>query len=154
MVGRRLAAIAVALYGERAYLAERGRPASAADLAGHALIMGDASLAHLPATRWLASHVLEGASVLRCNSWLGQLAAARAGLGLAALPCFLGDRTPELARVLPPDPGLAGELWLLTHPDLRRTARVRAFMETLARGLRRERALLEAETGFGSRPAL
>jgi DNA-binding transcriptional LysR family regulator len=154
MVGRRLAAIAVALYGERAYLAERGGPASAADLAGHALIMGDASLAHLPATRWLASHVLEGASVLRCNSWLGQLAAARAGLGLAALPCFLGDRTPELARVLPPDPGLAGELWLLTHPDLRRTARVRAFMETLARGLRRERALLEAEAGFGSRPAL
>ena len=35
------------------------------------------------------------------------------------------------------------ELWLLTHPDLRCTARVRAFMEMLARGLRRERARLE-----------
>jgi DNA-binding transcriptional LysR family regulator len=70
---------------------------------------------------------------------------ARAGLGLAALPCFLGDRVPELARVLPPEPTLAGELWLLTHPDLRRTARVRAFMETLARGIRRERALLEGD---------
>jgi DNA-binding transcriptional LysR family regulator len=65
--------------------------------------------------------------------------AARAGLGLAALACFLGDWTPKLVRVLSPQPALAGELWLLTHPDLRRTARVRAFMETLARGLRRER---------------
>jgi hypothetical protein len=52
-------------------------------------------------------------------------------------------RAPELVRLLPPDPALVGELWLVTHPDLRRTARVRAFMETLARGLQRERALLE-----------
>ena len=53
------------------------------------------------------------------------------------------DPAPELVRVLPPQPELAGELWLLTHPDLRRTARVRAFMETVARGLRRQRPLLE-----------
>jgi hypothetical protein len=46
-------------------------------------------------------------------------------------------------RMLPPEPSLAGELWLVTEPDLRRTARVRAFMETLARGLRRDRPLLE-----------
>jgi DNA-binding transcriptional LysR family regulator len=143
MVGRRLTRVAVALYGARDYLAERGRPASEPELAGHALITGDASLAHLPATRWLAARAPAAARVLRCNSWLSQCAAARAGLGIAALPCFLGDPAPELVRVLPPEPSLAGELWLLTHPDLRRTARVRAFMEAVARGIRRERALLE-----------
>jgi DNA-binding transcriptional LysR family regulator len=147
MVGRRLAEIAVALYGGRDYLAARGRPPSVAALDGHAVIIGDASLGHLPATRWLAERTPAGATVLRCNSWLSQFAAARAGLGLAALPCFLGDTAPELLRVLPPEPALAGELWLLTHPDLRRTARVRAFMETLARGLRREQALLEGRAG-------
>jgi DNA-binding transcriptional LysR family regulator len=143
MVGRKLAAIAVALYGSRDYLAARGRPADEAGLAGHALITGDASLGHLSATRWLADRTPAGATVLRCNSWLSQFAAARAGLGLAALPCFLGDGAVELVRVFPPEPSLAGELWLLTHGDLRRTARVRAFMETLARGLRGERARLE-----------
>jgi DNA-binding transcriptional LysR family regulator len=143
MVGRRLAAIAVAVYGARVYLDARGRPGAVGDLAGHALITGDSSLAHLPATRWLERHARPDVTVLRCNSWLSQCVAARAGLGLAALPCFLGDRAPELVRVLPPEPSLAGELWLLTHPDLRRTARVRAFMETIARGIRRERALLE-----------
>jgi DNA-binding transcriptional LysR family regulator len=143
MVGRRLAGIAVGLYGARDYLAVRGRPGSPAELAGHALITGDASLGHLTATRWLAERTPAGAPVLRCNSWLSQFAAARAGLGLAALPCFLADPSPELVRILPPEPALAGELWLLTHADLRRTARVRAFMETLARSLRRERPRLE-----------
>jgi DNA-binding transcriptional LysR family regulator len=147
MLGRKLAEIAVALYGARDYLAARGRPTDVADLGGHALIMGDASLGHLPATRWLTERAPAAATVLRCNSWLSQFAAACAGLGLAALPCFLGDPAPELARVLPPEPALAGELWLVTHPDLRRTARVRAFMDTLARGLRRERALLEGRGG-------
>jgi DNA-binding transcriptional LysR family regulator len=54
MVGRRLAEIAVALYGARDYLAARGRPPSVAALDGHAVVTGDASLGHLPATRWLA----------------------------------------------------------------------------------------------------
>jgi DNA-binding transcriptional LysR family regulator len=147
MVGRKLGEIAVALYGARDYLSACGRPSSSTALDGHALITGDASLGHLPATRWLAERTPAGATVLRCNSWLSQLAAARAGLGLAALPCFLADPAPELIRILPPEPALAGELWLLTHPDLRRTARVRAFMDTLARGLRRERARLEGHAG-------
>jgi DNA-binding transcriptional LysR family regulator len=80
--------------------------------------------------------------MLRCNSWLAQLAAARAGLGLAALPCFLADSEPALRRVLPLQPALASELWLLTHPDLRRTARVRAFIDHLAACLRKERGRL------------
>src|SRR5690606_1175983 len=145
MVGRRLAALAVALYAARDYLAARGRPASPDELAGHALITGDASLAHLHATRWLSRHVPTSASVLRCNVGVRQCARCADVLVLAHLPGFLGDRWPEMGRVLPPDPALAGELWLLTHPDLRRTARVRAFMETIARGIRRERALLEGE---------
>ena len=56
---------------------------------------------------------------------------------------------PEVARVLPPEPAMASELWLLTHPDLRRTARVRAFMDALARSLRRDRPLLEGRTANG-----
>ncbi|MCE3247975.1 MAG: hypothetical protein K0R41_1800 [Geminicoccaceae bacterium] len=40
---------------------------------------------------------------------------------------------PELGlrHALPPAPALASELWLLTHPGLRRSARVRALMDSL-----------------------
>lgn len=142
MVGRKLADIAVAIYGARSYLEVAGRPRDVGDLADHPLISGDETLAHLAATRWLAERVPDSAVALRCNSWLSQVAAARAGIGLAALPCFLGDDQPDLVRILPPEPAMAGELWLLTHPDLRRTARVRAFMDSIAAALRAERARL------------
>ena len=88
----------------------------------------------------------------RCNSWLSQLAAAKAGLGLAALPCSLGDAEAALVRVLAPEPGIASELWLLTHPELRRSARVRAFMDFLAAGLRVERARLAGAAGDRAQP--
>lgn len=57
-----------------------------------------------------------------------QQAAARAGLGLAMLPCFLGDQDPALVRASRHKPIKAYDIWLLTHSDLRRTARIRAFM--------------------------
>ena len=57
-----------------------------------------------------------------------QLAAARAGMGIAMLPCFLADQYPELHRV-PENHLLDGyEIWLITHIDLRSTKRVKEFM--------------------------
>jgi DNA-binding transcriptional LysR family regulator len=77
---------------------------------------------------------------------VNQLTAARAGLGLAVLPCYLGDTEPGLVRALPgPMPDLTRELWIVTHADLRHTARVRAFFELVGGGIVAERALIEGE---------
>lgn len=58
-----------------------------------------------------------------------QQAAAREGLGLAILPCLFGDEDDALVRVGTRPPVKSREIWLLTHNDLRRTARVQAFMQ-------------------------
>jgi DNA-binding transcriptional LysR family regulator len=71
-----------------------------------------------------------------------------AGLGLAALPCYLGDSAPGLVRIAVPSVPDSTALWVLTHEDLRRTARVSAFTEFMAAALARQRDLLE-----GRRPA-
>jgi len=71
--------------------------------------------------------------VYRASSIPGLHAAARAGLGVAALPCFMGDA--DAALVMPPIPEMASTLWLLTQPDLRRTARVRTVLDVLAERL-------------------
>jgi DNA-binding transcriptional LysR family regulator len=62
-------------------------------------------------------------------------AALRQGIGMTALPCFVGDADPLLARV--PGTGLHmhGTLWLLTQGETRKTKRVRLFTEFLARRL-------------------
>ena len=71
-----------------------------------------------------------------------QRAAARSSLGLALLPCFIGDSDPQLVRASDRKPLKARDIWLLTHSDLRRTARIRAFMEFA------EKVLREAEPAF------
>jgi DNA-binding transcriptional LysR family regulator len=83
----------------------------------------------------------------RSSSVVNQLVAAGLGMGIAILPCYLGDAEPQLRRVLPPIPGLVTELWLVTHDDLRRTARVRAFMDMVGEGVRRRLAAIAAGMG-------
>ncbi|MCZ6888964.1 MAG: LysR family transcriptional regulator [Gammaproteobacteria bacterium] len=72
-----------------------------------------------------------------------RLAAVRAGLSTLRLPCCLGDQYPELVRVEEPDPAGAEDLWMLVHPDLRSTARVRHFVDFVTDVIaRHENALL------------
>ena len=56
-----------------------------------------------------------------------QVEAARAGMGLAALPCFIGDQVSGLTRVPGCQPYSDYDIWLLSHPDLRDAARLRTF---------------------------
>ena len=67
--------------------------------------------------------------VYRINTVLGLAEATAAGIGFGLLPCFIGSATPGLTRLTPPIADMAEGLWLLTHSDLRATARVRAFMD-------------------------
>ena len=81
--------------------------------------------------------------VCRTNSLLALRAAARAGMGVAALPCYLGDPDRALRRVHIPIADMEVSLWLLTHPDLRRVARVRTVLDYVADRLVEQRALIE-----------
>jgi DNA-binding transcriptional LysR family regulator len=65
--------------------------------------------------KWLNRTVPDNAFVYRTNSLVNQFTAAKAGIGLALLPCYLGDEELGLVRALPdPVPDLAGELWIVT----------------------------------------
>ena len=77
--------------------------------------------------------------MFRSNSTASLQAAARAGIGVAVLPCFVAGQDPALVRLEGPQP-VNHELWLLVHGDLRRTPRVRAVIEwvdALVEGARR-----------------
>ena len=139
LVGRRLATIATTIYASEDYLASRPRTD---DLAHHDWIGPDETLAHLASARWLRRAFPRAAIRYRVNTLMAALEAARAGLGLAALPCYLADGVSPLKRVMPPLAELDSTLWMLTHEDLRHVARVRAFLDAMADGLAREKPLL------------
>ena len=69
--------------------------------------------------------------------------AVKEGMGAAILPCLIGEKEPKLKRVLSPFEQTT-ELWLLTHADLRQTARVKVLMNHLYESLREERVFIEA----------
>jgi DNA-binding transcriptional LysR family regulator len=134
LVGRRIARIAWALYGRRGDgTAIAGRPwvAPGDDLG---------VLAVAAAVRAVAPP--EGIGY-RVNTVVGMAAAVAAGIGIGHLPCFVADRDPWLVRLAPPDPALSAELWLLTHADMRHSARVRAFLDHMAGEIGRHRAAIE-----------
>lgn len=72
-----------------------------------------------------------------------QVSAAKAGLGMARIPCFLGDVEPDLRRVPPGKADPCHNVWLLTHRDLRSTKRIQVFMQWIGNAFRRQQNLLE-----------
>lgn len=72
------------------------------------------------------------------------LAAARAGMGMTYIPCFMGD--PHLPRRTEPKPGM--DVWVLVHPDLKRTPRLRLFRDMIVAALKRLQPELEGRGDF------
>ncbi|QBY02682.1 LysR family transcriptional regulator [Rhodophyticola sp. CCM32] len=93
---------------------------------------------------------------LASNSVSVQLNWARAGAGLAVVHDFALPAAPELCRVLPDQVALTRSFWLIRHAQASRDRRLQRFADLLARGLRREIAILEARVlaaEAGSQPA-
>lgn len=68
-------------------------------------------------------------SFLRSNSLVTNAAMAQASMSTVLLPCILGECWSGLRCVEAPIPDMAGELWIVCHEDMHRTARIRAFFD-------------------------
>jgi DNA-binding transcriptional LysR family regulator len=141
LVGRRICTARWAVYCRGDLAAELGaEQIESAVFIGFGDGMGPGS-----ARRWIEAHVGSQRIVARVNSTHCMLALALQGFGAALLPCFLGDRSPDLTRVGHLLPEIDLGLWMLIHADLRRSPRVRAFMDFAGAELTRQRRAIEGE---------
>ena len=129
LVGRKIADSIWAVYASASYIERHGRPHRVEDLAAHALVGFDDSMAKHRIATWLRHVAPRAALVARSNSVLGLVYSAKAGVGVAPLPTALGDAEPELVRVIEAVPELTRIWRLLTTRELRRTPRVAAFFD-------------------------
>ena len=83
--------------------------------------------------------------IYKVNTVLGLSEAVECGIGIGPLPCFIADSKPDLIRLTPPIPEFSTGLWLLTHPDLRQSARVRVFLDFIAAEVAKQRRAIEGE---------
>ena len=126
LVGHRVATAEYAIYGAKSLIgrfppnAEPGEfPWVDWDIANNARVTA----------RWMRQNAPQARVVGRYDMALALHAAITAGTGIGFMPCAYGDANPAIQRVRPVEPGFGIDIWLLTHPDLRATARVRAFMQ-------------------------
>ena len=79
--------------------------------------------------QWMRKHLGSAQVRLRVDIFNAVAAVLHTGLAVGILPTFMAARQPDLVPVSDVIPELSVPVWMLTHPDLRQTARVRAFMQ-------------------------
>jgi len=126
LVGKNLGSFALAAYASPSWLVEH-------DPRGHPEDCGWIGVAQGPPDDAWRESMFPGIQTrLLCQSVLLRIAAVRSGMGMALLPCVLCDGDPSLARVPDVATVVGDPIWVLTHPDLRGTARIRVLMNFLA----------------------
>ena len=92
---------------------------------------------------WMKKNAPSARIACQVNTALGMEEAIRAGIGIGHLAAFGADGDRDFVRLRSPAEELALDIWLLIHPDLRRSARIRAFADFLLADLAKHRDLIE-----------
>jgi DNA-binding transcriptional LysR family regulator len=140
LVGRRIATIAWAVYGSRSMAGMTGF--DALDHAGPWIGFGD-PIQSSTGAKWLMQTIRPERIAVRVNGMTGIVQAIVDGLGVAIIPCFTGEAHHDLVRLSDPIPEAGSSLWVLTHPDLKGAARVRAFLDFVSAELTKLKSRIE-----------
>ena len=133
-VMRKVGTMAFGLYAHRSY-------AHLAAPERWQFIAYDQGFADMPQQSWLLGIAGDRPVACELNHISEHLIAVRAGVGMAGLPCFLGERDRDLVRIQDDVPSFARDIWLVVHRDLRKTPAVRAVMDFAAAAISENRDL-------------
>ncbi len=140
VVGKRIAQIAYQIYGTAEFLAAANSGTRRGELPCITWI-GDGH----SRPPWIERNFPKTTRIYRTSELEIMLQMARQGIGIAQIPCVFGDPDPLLHRIPTRyvEPGWG--LWVLTHVDLRTTARVRIFRDYLVTTLEKQKHLIEGK---------
>jgi len=119
------------LVAAKSYVARNGLPLSAEDLAQHWFVGCDESNPRAPYCRWLSEMIPAGQIIFRVADERDTGDAIRAGAGIGFLSSWEADGNDDLVQILPSRTEWQSSLWLVTHMDLHRTAKVQCFLRFL-----------------------
>jgi len=131
LVARKAGVMAWGAYAAKQYLAAHGRPVRGSGFAGHDIVGHSLAIRAWRMDQLGGEPVRDARIVLRANSARMLVEAVRLGLGIGPLPCFLARQDRTLERVPADAPAELDDLWLVVHPDVQRTSRVRALIEAI-----------------------
>ena len=140
---QRVGTLSWGLYASESYLLQRPFNDSDKALSGHSIIAWSESRSELSAAKWIDSFLRTSGPTISASSLQTQLAAAKAGLGLAALPHYLG-RGAGL-KCLRKSLGLDQPIYLVVQSDLAQSARIRVMCDFLREVMAEKRSFFEPD---------
>ena len=117
-------------FAHKKYIDKKGRPQKVKDFDKHHFI-SHIEPKRMPFFQWLESIVPAEQIILRSQNQKVLIESVMAGLGIGFFPIFQANMNAHLHEVLPPKKDWAVPLWLVTHVDTHRTAKVRAISTIL-----------------------
>lgn len=131
LVARKIGKISISMFASADYLATTSPE-------NYTFIAFDRSMENLAQQKWLKVYADTRPIVLRTYDLETQRIAALNGVGIAALPYYIANRTPGLERLDIDNNILFNDIWLVVHDDLRNVPAVRAVLNFLAECLHTE----------------
>jgi molybdate transport repressor ModE-like protein len=136
LVTKLIGSVELAFVASQGYLDRRGAPASLDALLEHELIGFEARGPMARLFEAVDPRLTADRFAIRTDSLTAQLAAARAGCGIAAAQIPIAARYPELVTLALPERAPAAPFWLTSHTDLRQAPHVRAVWDWCEQVLR------------------
>ncbi|MEM6695892.1 MAG: LysR family transcriptional regulator [Pseudomonadota bacterium] len=125
-----------AYYASKTYVRHHGIPRDETDIAKHVFVGHDSDAARAPFDVWMRTNIPREQVIFRAAEQNTIKVAVKGGAGIGYLPLYEGQADPDLREVWPAREEWSAPLWLVTHVDLHRTAKVQRFTEQLKKAAR------------------
>ncbi len=125
------ARLQIGLYAHDDYISQFGIPESETQLAGHRFVAPTERTTGVPYGSWIDANIAPEMLALSSRDNTVNYEAICAGLGIGFLGEYEATRCAQLRSVLTNDEKWAAQLWLVTHVDLHRTAKIQAMLECI-----------------------
>lgn len=134
-VVQHLISMPASLYASADYIQRFGHMKNLRDYKGHRFISSVTKMAQVPYMAWLEEHIPEEQIFYRASDVSAVQQASVHGMGIAPLTHWIAATSSELIALFDAPNDWITPLWLVTHRDVHRTAKVQAFTQFLKQEL-------------------
>jgi len=126
-----LGAMTTALYAHKDYVERHGMLKGIEDIPNHRFVRLSTPNSRIPFNVWIMANVPESHVVYKASTLLAVEDAVMAGVGIGFLPVYMAEARDDIVELMAPIPDWTTPLWIVTHVDLHRTAKVQSFTKFL-----------------------
>ena len=129
---KHLLPIQFGMYAHNSYVKEMGNIQSSDDLSRHKYVL-HTNIPIISIQNWIDDNIpMENVSFKSSNHTTLEKAVID-GMGIGIFPTFLASESKDLKLVMPIVDAWSSDLWIVTHVDLHRTAKVKACSDLITK---------------------